>query len=180
MNLQNIINSDKYIISQELQEVLLQHNWAHKSRAIVKDQPGIYLVMFRILNNEKKTLLYNYIYYNSLLEYCLVSYIRSTQYNVEYREIGVFLSVVDEYFLKDRINKLCMCEDTNSYQIIEKSCFKDHYELLNLITRLIFLANYEVMSKFAYSNDYANFIRLILNTIPRFDADNKFELESVA
>ena len=74
-----------------------------------------------------------------------------------------------------------MCVDTNSYQKIEKSCFKDHYELLNLITRLIYFADYLVMSKllkFAYSDDYSNFIRLILKTIPGFDVDKKFELGS--
>ena len=181
MNLQNIINSEKYIISQELQEVLLKDNWAHESRVIVKDLPGVYLVMFRVLNNDSKTLVYNYIYYNNLLEQCVLYYIRSTQYSPEYREIGTFLSVIDEQFFKDKINKLCMCVDTPSYQKIEKSNFKDHYELLNLITKLIYIADYETMSKlleFAYSDDYSNFIRLILKTIPRFDVNKKFELSS--
>ena len=67
MNFQNIINPDKYIINQELQD-----NWPHKSRIVVKGQPGIYLVMFRILNNDSKTLVSNYIYYNSLL--CSILY----------------------------------------------------------------------------------------------------------
>lgn len=43
-------------------------------RKIIKNKEGIYLIAIKILNKEKKSLVYNYIYYNDLLYLTLIVY----------------------------------------------------------------------------------------------------------
>src|SRR5579859_6997401 len=39
-----------------------------------KDKEGIYFIAFRVLNKEKKSLVYNYIYYNDMFYLTLIVY----------------------------------------------------------------------------------------------------------
>jgi hypothetical protein len=56
-------------------DVSTYHLHSSKShRKLIKNKDGIYLIAFRILNKEEKSLVYNYIYYNDLLYLTLIVY----------------------------------------------------------------------------------------------------------
>jgi hypothetical protein len=70
-------------------------------RKVIKNKEGIYLVAFRILNKEKKSLAYNYIYYNDLLYLTLIVYFLTRNYFIaeNNNEWGKYLVVLDNIFL---------------------------------------------------------------------------------
>jgi hypothetical protein len=53
---------------------------SNKHSKVLKNKEGVYLVAFRILNKEKKSLVYNYIYYNDLLYLTLIVYFMVRNY----------------------------------------------------------------------------------------------------
>ena len=63
----NVLSPNTYLISDELHEILSTGRSLYagefKGRAMVKYEPGIYLVSMRVLNVDKKVLVYSYIYY---------------------------------------------------------------------------------------------------------------------
>lgn len=92
-----------YKISPELHEVLQTEKLPVNSK-IEKDQPGIYLVMVRVLNYDRNVLVYSYMYYHSLFEYSLISFLMSkfiynSKYS-EYKDTGEFLILFDDVFDK--------------------------------------------------------------------------------
>jgi hypothetical protein len=51
---------------------------------VIKNKDGIYIIVFRVLNNEKRNLIYNYIYYNDLLYLTLIVYFLVRNYFITY------------------------------------------------------------------------------------------------
>ena len=68
-------------------DVSTYHIHSSKShRKLFKNKEGIYLINFRILNKEKKSLVYNYIYYNDLLYLTLIVYFMTRNYFITNHE----------------------------------------------------------------------------------------------
>lgn len=83
LSLYNSLDINNCLFTPELLTYLLFSNkdqsihFRHannKHPKIIKDKEGIYLIAFRILNKEKKSLVYNYIYYNDMLYLTLIVY----------------------------------------------------------------------------------------------------------
>jgi hypothetical protein len=55
-------------------------------RKMYKNKEGVYIINFRILNKEKKSLVYNYIYYNDLLYLSLIVYFMTRNYFITNHE----------------------------------------------------------------------------------------------
>jgi hypothetical protein len=79
----NSLDVSNCLLTPELLTVLLKSNKNESTyfkqsnkhnRKIYKNKEGIYLIAFRILNKEKKSLVYNYIYYNDMLYLTLIVY----------------------------------------------------------------------------------------------------------
>src|SRR5271163_3852756 len=79
----NSLDVSNCLLTPELLTVLLKSNKNESTyfkqssklnRKIYKNKKGIYLIAFRILNKEKKSLVYNYIYYNDMLYLTLIVY----------------------------------------------------------------------------------------------------------
>lgn len=47
---------------------------------VTKNKKGIYLIVFKVLNNERRSLIYNYIYYNDFLYLNLIVYLLVRNY----------------------------------------------------------------------------------------------------
>ena len=61
----NVLSQDRYLISNDLHNVLLTSKLENSTNTISKNN-GIYVVAVRLLNQENRTLIYNYIYYPSI------------------------------------------------------------------------------------------------------------------
>jgi hypothetical protein len=81
--LSNSLDVDNCLFTPELLAYLLRSNKnkstyfkhvSNKHSKVVKDKQGIYLIAFRVLNKERKSLVYNYIYYNDMLYLTLIVY----------------------------------------------------------------------------------------------------------
>src|SRR5271169_2507852 len=79
----NSLDIHNCLFTPELLTVILRSNKnmstyfkhsSNKHSKVFKNQKGIYLIAFRILNKEKKSLVYNYIYYNDMLYLTLIVY----------------------------------------------------------------------------------------------------------
>jgi hypothetical protein len=79
----NSLDNNNCLLTPELLTVLLKSNKNESTyfkqssklnRKIYKNKDGIYLIAFRIINKEKKSLVYNYIYYNDMLYLTLIVY----------------------------------------------------------------------------------------------------------
>jgi hypothetical protein len=72
----NQLDVDNCLFTPELLAALLKCpvNSSKSQRQVVKNKEGIYLITFRIINKEKRTLIYNYIYYNDLFYLTLIVY----------------------------------------------------------------------------------------------------------
>lgn len=71
LSLLNSLDVNNCLFTPVLLSYLLKLN---KDSKVFKNKEGIYLIAFRILNKEKKSLVYNYIYYNDLLYLTLLVY----------------------------------------------------------------------------------------------------------
>jgi hypothetical protein len=89
LNLSNSLDVDNCLFTPELLAVLLRSNknestyfkhLSNKHSKVFKDKEGIYLIAFRILNKEKRSLVYNYIYYNDMLYLTLIVYFMVRNY----------------------------------------------------------------------------------------------------
>jgi hypothetical protein len=78
------------------------------NRKVFKDlsKKGIYLIAFRIFNQEKKIIVYNYIYYNNLLYLTFIVYFLTRNYFItkDNHEWGKYLVILDNIFL-DYLNE---------------------------------------------------------------------------
>lgn len=68
---------------------------------VIKNKDGIYLIVFRVLNNEKRSLIYNYIYYNDLFYLTLIVYFLVRNYFIaeNNHEWGKYLVILDNKYL---------------------------------------------------------------------------------
>lgn len=73
----------------------------NKHSKVFKDKKGVYLIAFSILNKEKKSLVYNYLYYNDHLYLTLMVYflVRNHFIIKDDHEWGKYLVVLDNIFL---------------------------------------------------------------------------------
>jgi len=83
----NSLDINNCLFTPELLTLLLKSNCStyfkhssNKQGKIFKDKEGIYLIAFRILNKEKRSLVYNYVYYNDLLYLTLIVYFMVRNY----------------------------------------------------------------------------------------------------
>ena len=79
----NSLDVNNCLFTPELLAVLFRSNknestyfkhLSNKHSKVFKDKEGIYLIAFRILNKEKRSLVYNYVYYNDMLYLTLIVY----------------------------------------------------------------------------------------------------------
>jgi hypothetical protein len=106
LNILNSLDANNCLFTPELLTYLLKLNQSSKhNRKIYKNKDGIYLIAFRILNKEKRNLVYNYIYYNDMLYLTLIIYflIRNYYITENNHEWGKYLVILDNVFL-DYIN----------------------------------------------------------------------------
>lgn len=87
----NSLDVNDCLFTRELLAALLRSNkdestyfkhLSNKHSKVFKDEDinGVYLIAFKILNKEKKSLVYNYIYYNDLLYLTLIVYFMVRNY----------------------------------------------------------------------------------------------------
>lgn len=138
---------------------------------------GIYLVAFRLLNGEKRVLVYNYIYYPYMFYTCLINYLISIRSEENrpyyaYREGGHNLIVVDEQFdLKKSISSL---NEMNLHFRALCHGGLENYEILQYTDKINIRANYETTSSLilsACNKEYSLFLITILKLIPGYRTD---------
>lgn len=87
----NSLDLSNCLFTPELLTLLLKSNKNESTyfkqsnnhnRKIYKNKKGIYLIAFRILNKEEKSLVYNYIYYNDLFYLTLIVYFMLRNYYI--------------------------------------------------------------------------------------------------
>ena len=110
LSLSNSLDVNNCLFTPELIATLLKSNKnestyfkqsSKPNRKIYKNKYGIYLVAFRILNKEEKSLVYNYIYYNDMLYLTLLVYFLVRNYFIveNNHEWGKYLIILDNVFL---------------------------------------------------------------------------------
>jgi hypothetical protein len=105
LSLVNSLDLDNCLFSPELLNYLLGQN---KDSKVFKNKVGIYLIVFRILNKKKKSLVYNYIYYNDFHYLTLIAYFLVRNYFISKNnhEWGKYLVILDKIFLNyDLVDK---------------------------------------------------------------------------
>jgi len=106
----NQLDVNNCLFTPELLAVLLRsykdksNYFKHSSnnhRKMYKDIEGVYLIVFRILNKEEKSLVYNYIYYNDLFYLTLIVYFLTRNFFIaeNNHEWGKYLVILDNKFL---------------------------------------------------------------------------------
>ena len=99
----NKLDVDNCLLTLELLAALLKCPVkCNKSQSqVIKNKEGIYLIVFRVLNNEKISLIYNYIYYNDLLYLTLIVYFLVRNYFIveSNHEWSKYLVIIDNRFL---------------------------------------------------------------------------------
>ena len=105
LSLSNSLDVNNCLFTPVLLSYLLELN---KDSKVFKNKKGIYLIAFRILNKEKKSLVYNYIYYNDLLYLTLLVYFLTRNFFITENdhEWGNYLVILDNKFLNyDLVDK---------------------------------------------------------------------------
>jgi hypothetical protein len=72
----NSLDSHNCLFTPELLTALLKCPiYSSKSqRQVIKNKEGIYIIAFKVINKDKRVLVYNYIYYNDLFYLTLIVY----------------------------------------------------------------------------------------------------------
>jgi len=98
LNISNSLDVNNCLFTPELLSYLLGSN---KDSKVFKNKEGIYLIAFSIFNKEKKSLVYNYIYYNDFLYLTLIVYFLVRNYFIteNNHEWGKYLVILDNIFL---------------------------------------------------------------------------------
>jgi hypothetical protein len=110
LSISNSLDNDNCLFTPELLAILLRSNknvstyfkqLSNKDSKMFKDKEGIYLIAFRILNKEKRSLVYSYIYYNDMLYLTLIVYFLVRNYFIteNNHEWGKYLVILDNKFL---------------------------------------------------------------------------------
>jgi|tagenome__1003787_1003787.scaffolds.fasta_scaffold20809193_2 hypothetical protein len=106
----NSLDVNNCLFTPELLTILLKSNKdkftyfkqsGNLNRKVSKNKEGIYIIAFRILNKEKRSLVYNYIYYNDLLYLSLIVYFMLRNHYIinHNHEWGKYLVILDNRFL---------------------------------------------------------------------------------
>lgn len=149
----NILYMNKYLIEYNLEQAILkgQISDTENNKYISKNLLGAYLVSIRTLNTEKKTLVYNYIYYDKLFIFCLLYYFifRDECISKVSREWGNYLVIADTNISKEKINPLIFNKESKLVNTLDNI---HNYELsldqlICIMYRLIYVADYDNMSK---------------------------------
>lgn len=90
-----------YLLRSYKDESTYHIHSSKSNKKLIKNKEGVYLIAIRILNKEKKSLVYNYIYYNDLLYLTLIVYFLTRNYFIakDNHEWGKYLVVLDNIFL---------------------------------------------------------------------------------
>src|SRR5438046_2149834 len=103
----NQLDVDNCLFTPELLATLLKCpvKCSKSQSQVIKNKEGIYLIVFRVFNNKKISLIYNYIYYNDLFYLILIVYLLLINY-FEYSKI-LYNDICPNKFinLKNIINK---------------------------------------------------------------------------
>ena len=110
LSLSNSLDVNNCLFTPELLAVLFRSNknestyfkhLSNKHSKVFKDKEGIYLIAFRVLNKEKQSLVYNYIYYNDMLYLTLIVYFLVRNYFIteNNHEWGKYIVILDNIFL---------------------------------------------------------------------------------
>lgn len=105
LSMSNSLDVDNCLFTPELLAYLLG---CSKNKKVFKNKEGIYLIAFRVFNKEKRSLVYNYIYYNDFLYLTLLVYflVRNFFITENNHEWGKYLVILDNKFLNyDLVDK---------------------------------------------------------------------------
>lgn len=177
-NKKNLLPFDSYIITEALQNILESKELDINSLFY---NNNFYLVVFRILNINKVEVVYNYIRYNELFlnPLLVILLARSNTLNI-YREPGYFLNVLDDGLANDKSSNkspLYLSEhSSNIGQVFENLDYQVSYtkpllDVLNIISRLVYIANQDIMYKIlehAVHKRYMPFIKIIIVDLLRY------------
>ncbi len=190
------MNKDKYIISRELQYALAQEKFYENKDNNIVESPynmeyNVYLVMFRVLNKENKSFVYNYIHYTHIFAYTLLHYLftRNKVLGNIYKEPGFFLTILDNYFIgnyegnrdecivdKLHINKFFIDIDKLLFDIINDQPLYltvTATETFKLINKLIYTTDYNNMGylfKLAQERKNMLFINEIFKSVNNYQS----------
>ena len=177
-NKNNILPYDRYHISEHLQNIL-QSEQLNVNGQIYND--NFYLIAFRVLNVKKLDVVYNYISYNTLFLGPLLAFLQARNDTLDlYREPGYFLSVVDDNLSISRESlesPLDLSWDSPNLNGVltnidaQISTTKPLYEVLNIISRLVYIAKQDIMYNILENSvhrKYMPFIENIIGTLPRY------------
>jgi hypothetical protein len=154
----NLLPKKEYCISRELQDVLLMQDF--------------YLIVFRVLNTNKQDVVYNYIGYNLsfLRTFFLFLIAKNDSLDIN-REPGYFLSVIDsDLFPKDWVGfhdplHLSIISDNigNVLSSLDAQISYDKamYGILNIISRLFYVCNYDTMYSIFENSIYRRYLPFI-------------------
>lgn len=192
----NCLDKDNYLISDNLHYNLHRAiNIKSNSCEITTKRKGIYLVCFRRLNNNTNILIYNYIYYDIEFGVSIIAYILLRDYyikNFGYKNWGHYLVVLDNQFLNINIvnnHYLFLSNSKERIGININLLFNDEIKALtklrggsiicmdfviNLITKLIYVGNYNIMNNIlytAFNKNYLDFVHIILGSFYNVNPD---------
>jgi len=113
----NQLDVDNCLFTPELLAALLKCpiKCSKSQSQVIKNKEGIYIIVFRIINKEKRILVYNYIYYNDLFYLTLIVYFLVRNYFIteNKHEWGKYLVILD--------NKLLNYNNVNKYLDLYKN-----------------------------------------------------------
>lgn len=126
----NCLDKDVYLINPELHNLLvtdynnLNRSSSKKGRDIKKDSSGIYMVVFKLLNEKENILIYNYIKYPSAFKDCFINYIFNESSSLiihNSNNIGIdYLFLLDNSFDYDQTIKFNLDKITEKLRLIQK------------------------------------------------------------
>lgn len=106
----NCIDCERYLISPELHNLLIDGYKTSRDRHIRKSDSGLYLVVFKLLGGNSNTLIYRYIKYNPIFKPTLFTYIMNENNSLIIEDrfgVGVdYLFILDIAFNSDVLPNL--------------------------------------------------------------------------
>lgn len=156
----NLLNTDKYIISPALQNVLQSGKLSLPDAYLdTKDKypKGLYLIMFKVINLDSRVLFYNYIYYPDIFLPVVFNYMYNRvniSDSITQQEWGNYLVFFDDVLMLKHEDK----KYTNLFNInIYDSCLVTDTGSINFINKLTGLCNNETIYNIinlAYNKDH--------------------------
>ena len=167
---------DKYIVPEKYLKKG-ENRLKNISKSRSDSLPGVYLVMFKVLDKNSKTLVYNYIYYPIVFTDFILAYFISKgdfKNGIAIREWGDYLTVIDKNLgLTDSIDQLKINYRHSSeyYPEIDNSDNTTQFDILDKIIKKINLIcndySMSVLMDIGFCspfNEYMNFFNNIYKT----------------